>query len=342
MTSLLTNTDRGLYCPPGDFYLDPWQPVARAVITHAHSDHARPGSESYLTADAGRDVLRYRLGPEARIETLPYGEPREINGVRVSLHPAGHVLGSSQVRIEHHGRVAVFTGDFKTETADPTCPPFEPLRCHLLVSECTFGLPIYRWQPQAALISQIHAWWLANQEQRRTCVLFAYSLGKAQRILATVDPALGPILVHGAVHALLPAYEAAGVKLPRVEHAGLFAAKTHRGKALVIAPPLARGSPWMRKFGPVSTAIASGWMQIRGTRRRKAVDRGFPLSDHADWNGLSGAIDASGAEEVWLTHGSTGAMTRWLRERGINASPLATAFEGETENEPVTVDDAEA
>ena len=339
MTALLTNTGRGLYCPPGDFYLDPWQPVARAIITHAHSDHARPGSESYLTAKPGEGVLRYRLGTEARIETLPYGEPREINGVRVSLHPAGHVLGSSQVRIEHRGRVAVFTGDFKTDAADPTCEPFEPLHCHLLVSECTFGLPIYRWQPQAAMISEVHAWWLASQEQRRTCILFAYSLGKAQRILASIDASLGPILVHGAVHALLPAYAAAGVKLPPVEHAGLFAAKAHRGKALVIAPPLARGSPWMRRFGPVSTAIASGWMQIRGTRRRKAVDRGFPLSDHADWNGLNSAIDASGAAEVWLTHGSTGAMTRWLRERGVNAAPLATPFEGETDNEPIVADE---
>lgn len=332
MTELLQNTDRGLYCPPGDFYIDPWQPVPRAVITHAHSDHARVGSASYMTAAPGLGVLRYRLGSDARIEALAYGESRDLNGVRVSLHPAGHILGSAQVRMEHRGRIAVVTGDYKTDTADLTCLSFEPLHCDLLVSECTFGLPIYRWQSQATVMDEIHAWWRSSQEQRRTCILFAYSLGKAQRILASLDTAIGPILVHGAVHALLPAYAAAGVRLPTVEHAGLVSAKATRGRALVIAPPLAQGSPWIKKFGPVSTAIASGWMQVRGRRRRKAVDRGFALSDHTDWAGLNSTIDASGAEEVWLTHGSTGSMTRWLVERGVNARPIATQFEGETDD----------
>jgi putative mRNA 3-end processing factor len=246
------------------------------------------------------------------------------------------------VRIEHRGRVAVVTGDYKTDAADLTCPPLEPLRCHLLVSECTFGLPIYRWQSQAAILDEIHAWWRASQEQRRTCVLYAYSLGKAQRVLASLDATLGPILVHGAVHALLPAYAAAGVRLPAVEHAGLVSARGTRGRALVVAPPLAQGSPWLKKFGPVSTAIASGWMQVRGRRRRKAVDRGFALSDHADWAGLNATIEASGAEEVWLTHGSTGPMTRWLKERGVNARPIATQFEGETDDPEATLAEPEA
>ena len=331
MSDLLVNTERGLYCPPGDFYIDPWQSVPRAVITHAHGDHARVGSDWYLTADPGREVLRRRLGDEARIETLAYGISKEINGVGLSLHPAGHILGSAQVRIEHRGRVAVVTGDYKTDLDDATCEPFEPLRCDLLVSECTFGLPIYRWLPQADLMAQIHTWWQQSQLQRRTCVLYAYSLGKAQRILVALDASLGPILVHGAVHALLPAYEAAGIKFPPVEHAGLTAAKIHRGRALVIAPPSAAAPAWLRKFGPVSQAIASGWMQIRGTRRRRAVDRGFALSDHADWPALNATIDACGAEEVWLTHGSTGPMVRWLVERGINARSIVTRFEGEAE-----------
>jgi putative mRNA 3-end processing factor len=337
MQELLINTDRGLYCPPGDFYIDPWQPVARAVITHAHSDHARGGSDAYLTAEPGRDVLHYRLGDEARIETLAYGEAKEINSVQLSLHPAGHVLGSAQVRIEQRGRVAVITGDYKTDAADATCAPFEPLRCHLLISECTFGLPIYRWRPQAELLAEIHAWWQASQQQRRTAVLQAYSLGKAQRVLAALDLSIGPVLVHGAIAALLPAYRAAGIRLPDCPRADFSSAKATRGRALVLAPPGASASPWIRKFGPVSTAIASGWMQIRGTRRRKAVDRGFALSDHADWDGLNATIAVSDAEEVWLTHGSTGAMTRWLVERGVNARSIVTQFEGEADEDPAAL-----
>jgi putative mRNA 3-end processing factor len=333
MSELLTTTDRGLYCPAGNFYIDPWEPVERAVITHAHGDHARRGSKAYLTAEPGREVLRRRLGDEATIDTLPYGEVKGISGVRVSLHPAGHILGSAQVRMDHGGRVAVVTGDFKTDGADKTCAPFEPLRCHLLVSECTFGLPIYCWRPQQELIDDIHAWWRGSQEQRRTAILMAYSLGKSQRILAALDLSIGPVLVHGAVEAMNGAYRAAGVSLPDVPRADFTIARATRGQALVIAPPGSHGSPWVRKFGPVSMAIASGWMQLRGTRRRKAVDRGFALSDHADWDGLNATIAASGAEEVWLTHGSTGPMHRWLRERAMNVRQIATRFEGELEEE---------
>jgi putative mRNA 3-end processing factor len=333
-TDLLTNTDRGIYCLPGDFHIDPWLSVPRAVVTHAHSDHAHAGCDSYLTAEPGRHVLRLRLGDEAPIETLAYGQTKIINGVTLSLHPAGHILGSAQVQIEHRGRVAVVTGDYKTDGADTTCQPLEPLRCDLLVSECTFGLPIYRWQPQAAVIEQIHAWWRTSQAQRRTAVLFAYSLGKAQRILAAIDESIGPLLVHGAVLAYLPAYAAAGVRLPSVQHADQASARATRGKALVLAPPSAAGSPWIRKFGPISTAFASGWMQIRGTRRRKAVDRGFALSDHADWAGLNSVIHQSGAEEIWLTHGATGPMMRWLSERGVNAKSLVTRYEGEADEQP--------
>jgi putative mRNA 3-end processing factor len=337
MDALLENTSRGLFCPPGDFYIDPWQPVPRAVITHAHGDHARVGSEAYLTAEPGRDLLRQRLGDDACIDSLAYGEAKDVNGVKVSLHPAGHILGSAQVRMEFRGRVAVVTGDYKTDASDPTCEPFEPLKCDLLVSECTFGLPIYRWRPPAEIFEAIHAWWQASQAQKRTCVLTAWSLGKAQRLLAGLDPAIGPILVHGAVAAFLPAYAAAGVNFPPVEHADFTNSRATRGRAMVIAPPGAAASPWVRKFGPVSTAFASGWMQIRGARRRRAMDRGFALSDHADWPGLNTAIKATGAEEIWLTHGSTGSMARWLAEQGLNARPIVTQFEGES-GEEVTVE----
>jgi len=333
MPDLLTPTDRGLYCAAGDFYVDPWRPVDRAVVTHAHSDHASMGSQRYLTSEAGVGVLRVRLGDEATIEGVPYGESVTIGQVRVSLHPAGHILGSSQVRIEHAGQVCVVSGDYKT-MADDTCAAFEPLRCHTFVTESTFGLPIYRWQPAEEVFREINAWWATNQEQGRTSLIYAYSLGKAQRVLAGLDASIGPILVHGAIARFLPAYHAAGVPLPLTERATQANAKAARGRAMVIAPPSAAGTPWLRKFGPISTAIASGWMQIRGPRRRRAVDRGFALSDHADWNGLLGAIDATRAEQIWVTHGYSPVMVRWFTERGKQARVIPTRYEGEQLDEP--------
>ena len=327
---LVAGTERGLYCQAGDFYIDPWASVPRAVITHAHGDHARPGSERYLTANAGRQLLQLRLGANAGIDGVEYGQRAALGAVQLSLHPAGHILGSAQVRIEHRGQICVVSGDYKL-AKNPTAQAFEPLRCHHFISECTFGLPIFRWPDEADVFDQIHDWWKAEQALGRGCVLLAYSLGKAQRILAGIDASLGPILAHGAVLRLLPAYRAQGVVLPEVEYAGLEQAKRSRGRSLVIAPPSAAGSPWIRKFGPVSLGMASGWMQIRGLRRRKSLDRGFVLSDHADWQGLNEAIAATGAERVWLTHGSTGPMTRWLRERGLDAGAIVTQFHGETD-----------
>ena len=333
MANLLENTDRGLYCPAGGFYVDPWQPVERAIVTHGHSDHAQFGARRYLTASPGVEILRQRLGEEAEIEGLAYGQELSLGGVHVSLHPAGHVLGSAQVRLEHRGEVWVVSGDYKTAN-DATCQPFEPLRCHTFITESTFGLPIYRWKPAEELFSEINAWWKQNQERGRTSVVFAYSLGKAQRVLSGLDAEIGPILVHGAVNRFLPAYFDAGVRLPPSEHATSDNARAGRGRAMVVAPPSAAATPWLRKFGPISTAIASGWMQIRGARRRRAVDRGFALSDHADWPGLLWAIGETGAEQVWVTHGYTSVMVRWLTEHGIQARAIATHFEGELDVEP--------
>lgn len=333
--SLVTLTPNGLYCPPGDFYIDPWAGVPRAVITHAHGDHARLGSEQYMTVDSGKDLLRLRLGPAAQIEGVAFGSRVTLGETQFSFHPAGHILGSAQVRIEHRGQVCVVSGDYKT-TPDATTPAFESLRCHHFVSECTFGLPLFRWPEEKFIFEQIHDWWKSEQERGRTCILLAYSLGKAQRVLAGLDPSIGPILGHGAVMRLLPAYEAQGVKFPPIAYAGLEQAKATRGRALVLAPPSATGSSWIKKFGPVSVAMASGWMRIRGLRRRKALDRGFVLSDHADWTGLNDAINASGAELVWLTHGSTLPMQRWLTEKGHNVQSIATQFQGEAdEPDPV-------
>lgn len=332
MKDLIRQTERGLYCEAGDFYVDPWSPVDRAVITHAHSDHARPGSRWYLCAERGVGVLRERLGGEASIQSARYGETMTINGVRVSLHPAGHLLGSAQVRIEHEGEVWVVSGDYKLQV-DPTCDAYEPVKCDVFISECTFGLPIYRWREPQLVFDEINEWWRENQTRRQTSILYAYALGKAQRILAGVDASIGPILAHGAVMRFLPLYEAAGVKLPQVQRAEPDIIKQARGSALVIAPASARNSPWLRKFGRQSSAFASGWMQVRGNRRRSNVDRGFVLSDHADWDDLLATIRATGASRIGVTHGYTDPLARYLNEQGIPTKVYRTRFSDTGEDE---------
>lgn len=329
---LVTNTERGLYCAAGDFYIDPWRPVDFAIITHAHSDHARWGSQNYLTSEPGRIALQERLGATARIEGVPFGDRIVRNGVTVSFHPAGHILGSAQIRVEHGGEVWVISGDYKTEF-DGISGMFESVRCHTFVTESTFALPIYRWRPQAEIFSEINDWWRENQVKERTSVLFAYSLGKSQRVLSGLDGSIGPIFLHGAVRKFVDIYEKAGVKFPPVESPDLEKTTAARGKALVIAPGSADNSPWLRKFGDVSTAFASGWMQVRGPRRRRALDRGFVLSDHADWEGLLASIEATGAERIWATHGYTGPLVRWLRERGKEAAAVKTHFESEKDDD---------
>lgn len=323
---LLSLTDHGLYCAAGDFFVDPWRPVGRAVITHAHGDHARPGSAAYLCAAPGAGILQARMGSDAAIETLPYGETTTINGVRVSFHPAGHILGSAQVRLEYGGDVWVVSGDYKTDP-DPTCAPFEPVRCHTFITEATFGLPIYRWPPQAVVFADVNGWWRANQAAGRASILFAYALGKAQRVMAGVDPAIGPIYVHGAVLRLNAAYRAAGVALPDWAYVGDALPKTDWSRSLIVAPTSAQGTPWLRRFGEQSAAFASGWMRVRGQRRRRAVDRGFVLSDHVDWPGLMAAIEATGASRVLVTHGYSAVVARYLRDKGLEAYELDTPFD---------------
>jgi putative mRNA 3-end processing factor len=321
---LIVERPEGLYCPPGDFYIDPWKPVGRAIITHAHADHARRGHAHYLAAAPAEGVLRSRLG-EITLQPVPYGEVVEHNGVRVSLYPAGHVLGSAQVRLEHRGRVWVASGDYKVE-ADPTCLPFEPVRCDCFITESTFGLPIYRWPVAADTFADIDAWWRGNAEAGRASMLMAYSFGKAQRILAGVDASIGPIIVHGAVEPLNRAYRAAGVALPDTRLVTEVTDKSDIGRALVVAPPSVQGTPWSRRFGEYSDAFASGWMLVRGARRRRAVDRGFVLSDHADWPGLQSAIGATGAQRVIVTHGYEAVMVRWLQDQGLEAGSFSTEY----------------
>ena len=331
----------GLYCPPGDFYIDPWRPVERAVITHAHSDHARKGHGHYLAQRDSEGILRRRLGSDIALQTLAYGEAITHHGVRVSLHPAGHVLGSAQVRLEHGGRVWVASGDYKLEH-DGTCAPFEPVRCDTFITESTFGLPVYRWPSQAQLFSDINGWWRRNAELGRASVLFAYAFGKAQRILRGIDASMGPIVVHGAVEPLNEVYRTCGVALPPTLRATDPAlTKPAVSRALVIAPPSAAGTPWLRRFGEFSDAFASGWMQVRGKRRNRGVDRGFVMSDHADWPGLQHAIKATGAERILVTHGSVAVMVRWLSEQGLAAEGFKTEY-GDEDDAPTTSPDAGA
>ncbi len=335
--TLLRLAERGLYCEAGDFYIDPWQPVERAVITHGHGDHARWGSARYLSSREGADVLRTRLGASATIRAVEYGEPVDVNGVRVSLHPAGHILGSAQIRVEHRGEVWVTSGDYKTQP-DPTCTPFELVRCHTFITESTFGLPIYRWTPDADVFAAIRAWWRSNREHGRASVLFGYALGKAQRLLAGLaDADLGPVYTHGAVERLNRDYRRAGVRLAETQYASGMPRGHDFAGSMIVAPPSAAGSLWIRRFGNISTGFASGWMRVRGARRRRAVDRGFVLSDHVDWPSLLATVEATGAERVWVTHGTREPLVRWLTERGTDARAIASQWKGEEDTDPVEV-----
>lgn len=325
----------GLYCPPGDFYIDPWRPVQRAVITHGHGDHARWGNSHYLAAAAGQGILRARLGADIDLDVLDYGETITHHGVKLSFHPAGHVLGSAQVRLEYGGEVWVASGDYKVEP-DNTCEPFQPVACDTFITESTFGLPIYQWRPQAEIFADINRWWQENAAQNRCSVLFCYAFGKAQRILSGLDAGIGPILVHGAVEPLNRVYREAGVHLPTTQYVSEVSDPTLIRKALVLAPPSAAGSSWMKRFGDYADAFASGWMQLRGTRRRRGVDRGFVMSDHADWPGLLSAIHATGARRVFVTHGQVHPLVRWLCEQGLDAQGFATEYGGEEETTELT------
>lgn len=331
MSDLVVVRPQGLYCVPGQFYIDPWRPVERAVITHAHADHARSGHAHYLAAAPGAGILRARLGT-ITLDALPYGEPVTHNGVRISLHPAGHVLGSAQVRLEYRHQVWVASGDYKVEP-DGTCAPFEPVPCHTFITESTFGMPIYRWQPQASIYAAINDWWRSNAAQGRASVLYCYSFGKAQRILSGIDASIGPIICHGAVVPLNQVYREAGVPLPATLPATAASDKALLKQALVLAPPSAGSTPWIRRFGDYSDAFASGWMLVRGARRRRGVDRGFVLSDHADWPGLLQAISASGAQRVIVTHGQIPTMVRWLQQQGLQAGAFDTEY-GNEETQP--------
>ena len=321
-------TKKGIYCIPGKFHLDPWCPVDYAIISHGHADHARSGMKNYLCHNDSKAILQHRIGQDITIESLGYDEPLIINGVKVSFHPAGHVIGSAQIRLEYKGYVVVFTGDYKT-SSDFITIPFEPVKCHQFITESTFGLPIYNWLPEEILQQQMVDWVNTNKAHNRTSVFIGYFLGKAQRIMKLLE-GVDQIFVHNAIHNLNNAIKGSGIELPDTTLITNNFIKKEVEHKIVIVPPALLGSRLLKRIPNAATAICSGWMQIRGNRRWKGVDAGFAVSDHADWNGLLYAVKASEAEKVYVTHGSQATFSKYLNEIGIWADEVKTEY-GEDE-----------
>ena len=329
---LITFTNRGIFCPQANIYIDPWLPVDYAVITHGHADHARWGSKHYLCHTFTAPILKLRLGADTNTSTLPYDESIFINGVKISMHPAGHIIGSAQIRLEYGGYVAVISGDYKTEY-DGISTAFEPVQCNEFVTESTFGLPIYNWLPQQELFDDIKTWIAGNQSQNKTSVFMAYSLGKAQRLMKGLD-GVAKIFVHSAINNLNIAIESCGIKLPATQLINMEMNKADVQNNIVILPPALLGTNLIKKIPNAAVAICSGWMQVRGSRRWQAADAGFAVSDHADWSGLLSAIKATGAQKVFVTHGSTATFSKYLNEIGIESAEVVTQF-GKEEDEAI-------
>lgn len=326
---LLEFTNKGIYCAAAKVYLDPWKPVQKAIISHGHADHSRCGHKQYITHHRNVPIISHRLG-DIQVTGKEWGETFSINNVKFSLHPAGHIIGSSQIRVEHKGEVWVFTGDYKTEN-DGISTPYESVKCHTFITECTFGLPAFSWTPQKEVLNNINQWWSENKAEGKTSILFGYSLGKAQRLLKYLDTDIGKIYTHGAIEKMTEVLRPL-VNFPETTLITRDTKKTELLGNIVLAPPSTHGSTWIRKMVPYVTASASGWMAFRGARRRRAIDKGFVLSDHCDWEGLLKSIEATGAEKIICTHGYTDIFSRYLREQGYDARTESTQY-GEEENE---------
>jgi putative mRNA 3-end processing factor len=337
---LIEFTDKGLYCAPGNFYIDPWKPVEKAVITHAHSDHARWGSSNYLCHHFTKPILQLRLGPN-NYQSVDWNEPLNMNGVKISLHPAGHIIGSSQIRVEHNGEVWVASGDYKVAD-DGLSGAFEPVKCHTFITESTFGLPIYKWKSQHEIYTNIQQWILKNQTLEKASVLIAYSLGKAQRVLQAAAVVTDKIYVHGAIWNMHETLKNEGWNLPDVKRVMPDMPKEEFRGAVIIAPPSADGTPWIKRFTPYSIGVCSGWMQVRGNARRKNVDAGFVMSDHADWDGLLQVIKETEAQKVFVTHGFQAAFSRYLNEIGIESAEVKTQFGNDEEEAPANIEEGAA
>lgn len=326
---MITFDQNGIYCARADVYIDPWKPVHKAIITHAHSDHARMGMGSYLAHEHAVPVLRYRLGADISLQQTTYGEVLDMNGVKISLHPAGHIWGSAQVRLEYKGEVWVISGDYKLQH-DGISTDFEPVRCQHFITESTFGLPVYKFPDPAQVHEDINNWWRTNKAEGKNSVICAYALGKAQRVLQHLDTTIGDVYTHGAVENINVLYEQAVGKLPLSQGVNTVANRKDIKGAMIIAPPSALNTPWIKSFQPYKLGICSGWMQLRGARRRRGADMGFILSDHADWAQLDTAVLATGAQHVYVTHGYKSIYARWLRTNyGLDATEVETLYTGE-------------
>ncbi|SHF99679.1 putative mRNA 3-end processing factor [Salegentibacter echinorum] len=333
-TPLLVFDEKGIFCEQAGVYLDPWKPVDKAIISHGHADHSRWGHKKYITHHTNVPIIKHRLG-DIKVSGVAWEETFTINGVTFSLHPAGHIIGSSQIRVAYKGEVWVFTGDYKDEV-DGVATPFKPVKCHTFITECTFGLPAFKWQPQTEVFSEINNWWQQNKDEGTTSVIFGYSLGKAQRLLKHLDTSIGEIFTHGAIENMTDVIRPL-CEMPKTTRITRDTKKADLKGNIVVAPPSAHGSTWIKKMTPYITASASGWMTFRGARRRRAIDRGFVLSDHCDWTGLLKSIKATGAEKVICTHGYTDIFSRYLGELGYDARTEETQYEEENESPSLTL-----
>lgn len=325
---------KGIYCEQANVYIDPWEPVDKALITHAHSDHARAGSKAYLCHHDSVALLRLRLGQDIQVEGVRYGHPVYINGVKISFHPAGHIIGSAQIRLEYKGEIWVISGDYKLQE-DNVSVPFEPLKCHHFITESTFGLPIYKFPPPGFVHADINHWWEKNAASNIATVIIGYALGKAQRIIQHLDENIGKIYTHGAVDNINKTLIENGISLKPTTRVTPDSSKKDFRNAIIVAPPSAIGSPWLNRFAPFSLGVCSGWMQLRGARRRRSADRGFILSDHCDWTQLNEAIKLTGAENIYVTHGYKTVFAKWLREScGLQAFEVDTLYENDDDIAP--------
>ena len=323
--SWIKPTPAGLYCEPGDFYIDPIRPVQRAVITHGHGDHARSGNERVLATPATIAIMRQRYGEAAggSLQPLPYGETLATGDVTVCLVPAGHVLGSAQIVLEYRGARVVVSGDYKRRS-DPTCAPFEPCFCDVFVTEATFGLPVFRHPPDSHEIAKLlHSLTLFPE---RCHLVGVYALGKCQRVLALLREAgyREPVYLHGALIGLTELYESLGVPLGPVLPATGVAHEALKGR-IVLAPPAATVDLWSRRLPDPLVAMASGWMRVRQRAKAHGVELPLVISDHADWDELTATIEEAAAEEIWVTHGREKALVHYATQKGYHARALALA-----------------
>lgn len=328
---LLELSPKGLYCALGDFYIDPWKKVEKAIITHGHGDHAHWGMDEYFATTTAEHILHKRLGADIKLTTYPYGEVFRMGEVDVSFHPAGHILGSSQVRIQYKDEVWVFTGDFKRDE-DLTCEPFQVVPCDVFISEATFSLPVYSWPPFMNEVKDIHEWWMKNRAEGFNSVLCCYALGKAQRLIAGLREITNDkIWVHGTIDELNKCYEKTGLSWENVEKVPLES-KVKMAGDMILCPPSALGSTWAKRVSPKKVAFASGWMRLRGNRRRKGYERGFVISDHADWPSLIRTVKETGCKKVYFTHGNTDAIVKFLNESGIKSYDLKLPYDVEEDS----------